>query len=1023
MKKLIFLLFAFITFNVEAQVYRTKMQDYATVSSVQAEAVITPKDDDKIYVKSLRKIFAWTATSTATHDGTTTLKQNNITTGRWLVVKSDGLTYADLLITPTTGDSTTNTIYPSIDDYSGSGIGYAFIRGGEIFAVGQYWRAQSYNGYTNIMHKVSVDLYKLNGNYVGYEPYFKYLTYNEANGYAIDQYNKVWIAGTNYWGTHGNGTTTDRASTTTFYLMEYFTTNNINVVDIKPSFGHNGDFAYFLTDNGKVYYDGYNGFGTASNGTYSTVSSPAQITVWGNSVICTKVITGGYGSVNFGNGGHEGFFILSDGSLWATGDNPRGQLGTGNTTNRNTAIQVVTTGVADVVNSGFQTGIIKTDGSVWFTGDNATGLFGNSSTASTNVFTRATSFTGVAKKLYMQMSTHFSTILTSTNTLMFAGENQAGIFGEGTATTQTNFTSFITPTASFQGKVTQFVYNGMQGASSLVLSSDSLLYSAGFNNDGESGQGNNTNSFSYQNKWKLIYSLNKWTYLMSTSSLNSSGTSFAAFNKRGELYNWGYGVSLANTNNSNVSTYSPQYVNLNSPNPQSISTGGSSTTATALPINLLTAATGTNTINNTAFAQNWNWNTATTQTGLTLAAPALTTGNVLAITAPTGKNALAVTGHETVSTGITTNNTALNVDGIIDDFLEIKIKNQSTGTKAQSGFTAEAHNGSVTTGFAWMGINNENFNFPTNYNAGVAGDVTYVGSGNDLIIANASLTKAIKFQTGTATTPFFTDRMTIVNSGQVGINTINPKSTLDVAGSIAIGYIETAASAYTVQAIDATVVLTVNTAQAVTLPSAASFPNRIITLVNYGTIPKSTTTPYASIMGINTTALPIGQAIQLQANASGSWIQINNGVVDSKIKIKGCVAVSPVSGTATTLVFNSEDYDTGGNYNNATGIFVAPVSGVYHFSAATRFNTNVVFGSTGNENFMEFYNISTGERNRAGMEQSGGALTSYWYGHISGDMYLSAGNQLSVRVQQLTGAAQAISTGTDVTWFSGHLVK
>jgi hypothetical protein len=52
---------------------------------------------------------------------------------------------------------------------------------------------------------------------------------------------------------------------------------------------------------------------------------------------------------------------------------------------------------------------------------------------------------------------------------------------------------------------------------------------------------------------------------------------------------------------------------------------GSPTLAT-VPINNLLAATGTNTIDNTNYAQVWNWSTATTQTPLSLTANALTTG-------------------------------------------------------------------------------------------------------------------------------------------------------------------------------------------------------------------------------------------------------------------------------------------------------------------------------------------------------------------------------------------------------------
>jgi len=123
-----------------------------------------------------------------------------------------------------------------------------------------------------------------------------------------------------------------------------------------------------------------------------------------------------------------------------------------------------------------------------------------------------------------------------------------------------------------------------------------------------------------------------------------------------------------------------------------------------------------------------------------------------------------------IATGVTTVNSIVNATGSMNDFLQFNIQNTSTGTQAQSGYSATADNGSATTGFAWLGINNSTFNFPTAYNIGVANDVSYIGSGQDMYVANANNTKSIIFSTGRATTPFFNERMRIRNDGSVGIN-------------------------------------------------------------------------------------------------------------------------------------------------------------------------------------------------------------------------------------------------------------
>lgn len=144
------------------------------------------------------------------------------------------------------------------------------------------------------------------------------------------------------------------------------------------------------------------------------------------------------------------------------------------------------------------------------------------------------------------------------------------------------------------------------------------------------------------------------------------------------------------------------------------------------------------------------------------------------ITSPTAKL--------TVATGVTTNTNAINVIGSINDFLQYDIKNTSTGVNAQSGYSATADNGTATTLFSWVGINNSTFNNVQPYNIGIANDVQFLGAGNDMYIANNNTTKDIIFSTGKAASPYFNERLRIKNSGNIGIGTASPAAKLHLAG-------------------------------------------------------------------------------------------------------------------------------------------------------------------------------------------------------------------------------------------------
>src|SRR5208282_3554096 len=76
-------------------------------------------------------------------------------------------------------------------------------------------------------------------------------------------------------------------------------------------------------------------------------------------------------------GYHHSLFLKSDGSLWAMGDNSRGELGDGAyviyNTNTNPPEQIVSSNVMAIAAGNFDSLFLRNDGSLWAMGDDGFG--------------------------------------------------------------------------------------------------------------------------------------------------------------------------------------------------------------------------------------------------------------------------------------------------------------------------------------------------------------------------------------------------------------------------------------------------------------------------------------------------------------------------------------------------------------------------------------------------------------------------------------------------------------------------
>ncbi len=153
---------------------------------------------------------------------------------------------------------------------------------------------------------------------------------------------------------------------------------------------------------------------------------------------------------------------------------------------------------------------------------------------------------------------------------------------------------------------------------------------------------------------------------------------------------------------------------------------------------------------------------------------------------------------------------------------------------------------------------------------------------------------------------------------------------------------------------------------------------------------------------------------QLYANSTGTII----ATAPVAFSVKSNTALIPIATiTTTTFPFDTENYDEGSFFNNATHEFTAPLKGIYHFDSA------VTFGIVNSANSFAIYNMSfvvdggTGDAKSTQDLEVGGYKTLT----LSKDYKLNAGQKVKISVYQSSGATLNLIGQSD-SYFTGHLV-
>ena len=274
-----------------------------------------------------------------------------------------------------------------------------------------------------------------------------------------------WSWGDNDDGQFGDGTTNNsnvpvQESTESTDWVQVDTTYKV-VIAVKP--------------DGTLWAWSENGFGQLGDGTTNNSNVPVQESTGATDWV--KVAAGRYHTIA----------LKSDGTLWAWGLNNNGQLGDATTNNSSIPVQESTeaTDWVKVAASEFHTAALKSDGTIWSWGGNIFGQLGDATTNNSSIPVQES--TGATDWVSVSTGHYYTVALKSDGTIWSWGYNYYGQLGDGT-NSESNVPVQESTGATDWVSVRSGIYHV------IALKSDGTIWSWGYNNYGQLGDGTTTDS-------------------------------------------------------------------------------------------------------------------------------------------------------------------------------------------------------------------------------------------------------------------------------------------------------------------------------------------------------------------------------------------------------------------------------------------------------------------------------------------------------------------------------------------------
>ena len=317
-----------------------------------------------------------------------------------------------------------------------------------------------------------------------------------SNGYslALSADGTVYTWGRNEYGQLGNGVTATNSPVPVAVKTAGTPMEGKTIVQISAKVW----YALALASDGTVYSWGFNSWGQLGNGTSGTAnnaSAPVAVKTAGTPMEGKTI-------VQVAAGATHSLALATDGTIYAWGKNEYGQLGNDSTINSPIPVAVKTAGTPMdgkkiiQIHAGYEHSLaLASDGTVYAWGRNNSGQLGKNDATDAHIPAAVQTLgTPMAGKVIVQLAAgnSQSMALASDGTVYTWGWNQYGQLGNGTTTNSRIPVAVVTTGTPLAGKTISQIAAG--NAHALAMTDDGTVYTWGWNQYGQLGNNSTINS-------------------------------------------------------------------------------------------------------------------------------------------------------------------------------------------------------------------------------------------------------------------------------------------------------------------------------------------------------------------------------------------------------------------------------------------------------------------------------------------------------------------------------------------------